>query len=1559
MGSKELKTALKAAREAIRNKEFKEALKQCKAALAEDKNNYNALVFVGVAAEGLEQYDQALKAYRRATEISPEQLLAWQGLSSMHVKNPGLIGKEEMVGVYGKLVELYDSDKEKRLDSISKLIGLYGDSDLEKAVSLFERALKDCEPGSGRTDLLLQLLTLLQKQQKLKPYWEEMLYSSLKELLKADDITIQGEQLESFVQTYLNMLRKREPEMLFDQCCQLSSRFPTLPTPMETKLQILLDRQMEKSSPAEVEEMKSFVSSLAQLMADKTSAELFVAQGFLALQDGNCLKAKDFLQQGIAVKPAVFCGYFYLAQVLFRLHCTSECIHTCEEAVSLASSKSRLVAVGVSAALDRLRLLMAQCYLHQGTKQSLSQALSILDEVNDTTDDSVALRASVLLELGEEEKFQECLEKLQHKDAANVRALQARWDYCNKDYSAAVSKLRQCVSEDASNAAYLLRLGQALWELRQAGDGPRVQEECFNSLLKSAKLDPHLSDTFLYLGHFYSELKRDQDRGKKCYQKAFDLDPNNDEAGAALCDMLTTLGDEDSVQSLLLKVTETASAGCAKWAWLRLGLAQVRSGDPSTAIASFQSALRADPEDRHVWECLAEAYLNRGSFTAALKAFGRAAEIHPDSTYCLYQMANIKQRIGILSEAAKEYNLILNKSPSYVPALKGLGETLLMLAQSYLRRSLLGLARDNCQQAMISLTRAATQRPDLSCLWKLLGDCCIVLHSLDSASFRMCVPKRLCQSATRDNSDTIEMGKLELLQLGARCYGRALKILPDSAPLWHDLGISFLCQCRESVPADELKSLAEKCLYALKKAASLDPSNHMHWTALGVVATSSYVKNFALAQHCFIKSIQSEANNAVAWTNLGTLYLQKDNIQLAHEAFKVAQSQDPDYVAGWVGQALIAELVGHEEAMDLFRHTTELGIHLESCTGYGHWVISTLLDVTRQDTEAFQYCIHQMAAIPSAADALTRYTGQVKTDPAAFNMLGLLLEHQGLVRASLQAFQMAVKQLEEAQASGEVQMKIKLNLARLLGKDQKYKEAAAMFESCVACATFADLCQWGLVLYQAGRLQDSSRVYQQALAIATLDADKSNVCAALGMVSYKLGDMEEANSWLFQGFQTATPSLQGLFALCALGLRQGDMTLTQATLQDLSARVQKDDALADVATLTAASGVSQGDVSGAILTVQQLLQDHSNVSGLWLLMARLALLHQKDGLLAETCAREAARHSKPNDKEPLLCLAVSQLSTGKHSRRNAQDNAVSAAQKAFHARPDDIDSLCCLVGAIHSKAVIQFTSSGDTSLLSQEVRLLDLTLTSAKVTSAQRCWCLKQKAVAQIMSGDAGGASQTLQQLAQEVPEEQHFVLVLDCVLKQDQARLEPLVIREGTDLFFWQVLLVGLVKKQQWTEAGIVLREALQKATGDTPEQVKIACLLHIAWIAAHQLLRGGDGSPENGDNNPLLAELEEATQALEQVSQQPNMAVQLLHALVHFHSNPRKAKHHFANVLDPAIPSSSLGVDQSMARRGVIFLLQASQKDPELVQKLLLEAEESGDTATVSFYQRLAGQR
>ena len=63
----------------------------------------------------------------------------------------------------------------------------------------------------------------------------------------------------------------------------------------------------------------------------------------------------------------------------------------------------------------------------------------------------------------------------------------------------------------------------------------------------------------------------------------------------------------------------------------------------------------------------------------------------------------------------------------------------------------------------------------------------------------------------------------------------------------------------------------------------------------------------------------------MAWTNLGTVYLQVGETQLAHKAFVGAQNLQPDYLRGWAGQALVAQVAESSEGMDLFRHCTFLG----------------------------------------------------------------------------------------------------------------------------------------------------------------------------------------------------------------------------------------------------------------------------------------------------------------------------------------------------------------------------------------------------------------------------------------------------------------------------------------------------------------------------------------------------------------------------------------------------------------------------------------------------------
>lgn len=79
--------------------------------------------------------------------------------------------------------------------------------------------------------------------------------------------------------------------------------------------------------------------------------------------------------------------------------------------------------------------------------------------------------------------------------------------------------------------------------------------------------------------------------------------------------------------------------------------------------------------------------------------------------------------------------------------------------------------------------------------------------------------------------------------------------------------------------------------------------------------------------------------------------------------------------------------MGHADAMDLFRHTTDLSFHRESALGYAHWVCHTLMHPVTSDL--YDYAIIQMRAVLTASDAMAKFTGEYTSQFAAvaFNVL--------------------------------------------------------------------------------------------------------------------------------------------------------------------------------------------------------------------------------------------------------------------------------------------------------------------------------------------------------------------------------------------------------------------------------------------------------------------------------------------------------------------------------------------------------------------------------------------
>ncbi len=64
--------------------------------------------------------------------------------------------------------------------------------------------------------------------------------------------------------------------------------------------------------------------------------------------------------------------------------------------------------------------------------------------------------------------------------------------------------------------------------------------------------------------------------------------------------------------------------------------------------------------------------------------------------------------------------------------------------------------------------RAASGRPDLSCVWKLLGDACTLLSPIPEDALQISVPEKLL-SATKSKEESLKkINKKELLSLGTR-----------------------------------------------------------------------------------------------------------------------------------------------------------------------------------------------------------------------------------------------------------------------------------------------------------------------------------------------------------------------------------------------------------------------------------------------------------------------------------------------------------------------------------------------------------------------------------------------------------------------------------------------------------------------------------------------------------------------------------------------------------------------------------------------------------------------
>ncbi|KAJ8029553.1 Tetratricopeptide repeat protein 37 [Holothuria leucospilota] len=1291
--SKEAKAALKSAKEAIKNKEYKEAIKFCKIVLKEDKSHYNGLVFVGVAATELGQPDQGIAAYKKAIDADPNQELAWQGLCSLYEKSENPEHKAVLAETYPQLMKIYDGkDDTKWMKIVQKLIQCLteqGQTDQALTELIKMIATSKCVDNRTQLELRMQLVDVSSSKKSLRDCFEEQVESAFSFILKSE--AGRTEEKQKYHKEYIDFILKRGYSIVERECAKMHEIHPSDPYPIAVLVEFNLQQDLDALTD-------SVFISLENLRAlDPSHPLIDVAEGQTKLSRRNYPDAKNALLKGVQRASSNPYTWLYLSYCHRMLHEHKEVESTVQQGLRALKDYS-FPGVDKDHVEEQFLLQQSSSLIDTGLSSNAAKALEITEKLMKRSKTSYNVKITHLKALlctrnidEAKQLFAELSDdNLPDNFLPDLKILEGQLAFCENHLEEALESFHAALVASPNSALTLYWLGRVYWQM--GGTARTDRTKCLESLLKAAKLDPYYSDTFVYLGYFYQMVAEDLKQARRCFHQAFHLNPDSEEAGSMLGDVLIALGEKELALQMYNNITSKAPAGTAKWAWFRLGLYHFKFGDPTEAIKSFQCALRADPKDKQCWECLGDAFIKRGSYSAAERVFTRALELGGPTTYCQYQIASIKQMLGLYAEAVTEYQKVLTETQNYVPALKGQGETYIRLAQVSLQQFFNGRAVDYVEKAIGILGRASVLRPDLCCVWSLLGSASSLIFRLDEDLVRVSVPSFLLPSSKiNEEKESRVLKKSELLALGARCYTRALQLQPENGNLWCDLGVNYFHQSQCSKENEGIYSA--KAFQCVQKALSVDGSNHKYWTSLGTICSSLCLKRPSIAQHCFIKSIQLEPSNVVAWTNLGVLYLCNNDVKKAHKAFRVAQSLEPSYVQCWVGQAMIAERIGSEEAMDLFRHTLELTTHVEGSIGYAHWVCQTILDPQLdQKSQLYLYNILQMDAVSQAAVAMARYNDRNRHNPCALMLYGLLLERQKLHKSAMEAFKRSAELLEEAGNQSSLTL-ARLNYARSLSSCGYPAEAAKQYEAIGGLTDSSSILGYALSLYKEGNFQKCFQAYEQALEVSEDQESEAHILAALGMVAYKSGDVNKAKTMLFKSSQKSPPSEQGLRALCAVGLQSHDAMLSQAVITELEKIDMNMRNVSDLAVLKSALLIMQNEWKAAVRNIASLIHRHPWRKDLWQTAANFIVQYlpseaEKASLMMQKVyvLQDAATGSS------IQLQAVCDLAAGNCLRTSSKaTNCISSAQRAIFMFPDNISNWSLLAGGLISKDLITGT----------------------------------------------------------------------------------------------------------------------------------------------------------------------------------------------------------------------------------------------------------------------------
>jgi tetratricopeptide (TPR) repeat protein len=338
------------------------------------------------------------------------------------------------------------------------------------------------------------------------------------------------------------------------------------------------------------------------------------------------------------------------------------------------------------------------------------------------------------------------------------------------------------------------------------------------------------------------------------------------------------------------------------------------------AIRKYESYVKTDPHNGHLWLTLGDFYHRASRLDDAIACYERCQLEDPQQLAARSRIALVRISQHRFAEAATLLSALLEAEPDNTSLLYNLGLALFYQDQWQEAKDLFSKALTHglkSTDTLAYLTRClhhlgeTREAIEFCTQWLALAQddsskAALALLEMDDGN--MPRARELAQQVLARDPDNVEASivagtssvEQQEMENAERFFSRILQRQPDNPRAWLGIGIIHLYQQKHSA-----------AIAALEKAVSLMPGNSGTIVALGWARLSA--RDIRGAEKTFRQALAVDHNFAESHGGLATTLALQARVDEAHAAIRIASRLDPANFGGHFASIIILKIRGRNE----------------------------------------------------------------------------------------------------------------------------------------------------------------------------------------------------------------------------------------------------------------------------------------------------------------------------------------------------------------------------------------------------------------------------------------------------------------------------------------------------------------------------------------------------------------------------------------------------------------------------------------------------------------------